>query len=364
MTAAVNGTVWLWSADGSPETYFLADDASPDRIFDVAFDPQGEYILIGVRRHAGLWTWEGDLLLELRSSGYKVQKVRFTPDGSHIVTIADNPSGGAAAMVDLWSRAGRHVVSPHGPNAVGTFFDPHSRYFCLQSSADVRIFDVNGQLLGAIAAATGIHLRDLAISTDGDFVAPLFSDLKVRLWEFNRRRRAGAVEIARIGNIAHVVQTANSLQLEKRLRDCGSNPRVLRSGTTFFRCELSGFSACVCLRSRSTPGASSPRYQNARHETSIRATHLAAAVGPLRHPKHQLCITGYPALKFLNGVCRLPMKRPTSAVEAGTMECSQWSTCPRGRADLPLYLRSVAVRRTGEPTVDLFAHTRCNLQGF
>ena len=37
---------------------------------------------------------------------------------------------------------------------------------------------------------------------------------------------------------------------------------------------------------------------------------------------------------------------------------------PRRRADLPLYLRSGAVRETGEPAVDLFAHAGCHPQGF
>ncbi len=37
---------------------------------------------------------------------------------------------------------------------------------------------------------------------------------------------------------------------------------------------------------------------------------------------------------------------------------------PRGRADLPLYLRGGAVRQTRQSAVDLFAHARCHPQGF
>lgn len=167
MTAAINGAVWLWGADGSPEGNFLADNASPDRIFDVDLDPQDEYILVGIRNEAGLWTWQGDLALELPSSGYKVLRVRFMPDGFRIVTIADNPSGGPSALVDLWNRDGEKLASPSAPNANEIIFDPESRYFCLQSSTDARIFDRDGALLGTLAAAAGTYIRSLAISATG-----------------------------------------------------------------------------------------------------------------------------------------------------------------------------------------------------
>jgi hypothetical protein len=66
-TAAQNGMVWLWRADGSFTESFVADTASPDRIFQTDVDPQGEYILVGVRNRASLWTWAAELQLELPS---------------------------------------------------------------------------------------------------------------------------------------------------------------------------------------------------------------------------------------------------------------------------------------------------------
>jgi len=40
--ASRNGMVWIWSTTTAElESAFLADTASPDRTFDLAFDPRG-----------------------------------------------------------------------------------------------------------------------------------------------------------------------------------------------------------------------------------------------------------------------------------------------------------------------------------
>lgn len=195
VTADQNGTVWLWTATGNPAGGFVADNASPDRLLDIALDPRGEYILTGVRKKAGLWTWDGKCRGTLASSGYKVATVRFMPDGSRIVTIADNPSGGLP-YVELWERSGRRLAMPGLPEpSSGVHFDPHSRYFCLQSAACLTIIDVSGEVLGTLAAAHGTYLSDVAISLDGNRVAGLFSDGKARFWHFETRRRTGTLDV-------------------------------------------------------------------------------------------------------------------------------------------------------------------------
>jgi WD40 repeat protein len=195
VTADQNGSVWLWTATGNPAGSFLADDASPDRLLDMALDPRGEYILTGVRKAAGLWTWDGECRRTLAPSGYKVGTVRFTPDGSRIVTIADNPSGGPPYL-ELWQRSGHRLPMPGLPErSYRLSFDPHSRYFCVESAASLTIIDVNGELLGTLAAARGTYVMDVAISLDGNRVAGLFSDGKARFWDFETRRRTGTLDI-------------------------------------------------------------------------------------------------------------------------------------------------------------------------
>jgi WD40 repeat protein len=207
VTADNNGGVWLWNANGDPAGRFVADSASPDRLLDMALDPRGEYIATGIRNETGLWTWGGESRGRLTSSGYKVQTVRFTLDGSRIVTIADNPSGGIP-YVELWERGGRRLPMPGLPEpGYGILFDPHSRYFCIESAGCLTIVDVNGELLGTLAAAHGTYLRDVAISVDGNRVAALFSDGKARFWDFDTRRRTGTLEI---GPANRILFTSNS----------------------------------------------------------------------------------------------------------------------------------------------------------
>ncbi len=194
-TADRNGSVWLWTPTGNPTGSFVADDASPDRLLDIALDPRGEYIVTGVRNAAGLWTWDGKSRRTLATSGYKVGTVRCTPDGSRIVTIADNPSGGLP-YVELWERSGRRLPMPDLPEPnFGVHFDPHSRYFCVQSAGCLTIIEMNGEVLGTLAAAQGTYLRDVSISLDGNRLAGLFSDGKARFWDFESRRRTGTLDV-------------------------------------------------------------------------------------------------------------------------------------------------------------------------
>lgn len=184
-TAAVNGMVWLWTSDGEPIGSFIADNASPDRIFNVSLDPLGEFIAVCIRQSVGLWTWKGRLSHQLRPSSYKTWRADFSPDGGRIVTTADGPGG---SVVEIWSRSGDRIgVLAYAAGTVG--FDPNLRYLCLASSGGLRIYDLDGQAIGLLGAPLGVHVRCHAISPDGERVAASFSDGIVRIWGLSKKRR-------------------------------------------------------------------------------------------------------------------------------------------------------------------------------
>jgi WD40 repeat protein/energy-coupling factor transporter ATP-binding protein EcfA2 len=200
-TAAENGMVWLWASDGSPIGRFVADYASPDRIKSIAVDPSGEYIAVGVRERAGLWTWNAELGQVLRPRGYKVHRIAFSPDGSRILTISDNPWEGPNHYADLWDRGGQRLAQLDTPEIswlpdeipdispwMFLNFDNRGRYFSLASKGIVRLFDPDGRQIGIMAAPQGIDVVDCTLSPDGDNVAALFSDGMVRFWSFGERR--------------------------------------------------------------------------------------------------------------------------------------------------------------------------------
>ena len=136
VTAAENGMVWLWGADGSLVGSLVADRGSPDAVFRIAVDPLGEYVAVGVREQAGLWNWDGDKCHELRTAGYKVQRLCYAPDGSRLITVATPwPESPKDAWVELWPRSGQKVVIDTDDDAWPSF-DPSSRYFYLEAYHD------------------------------------------------------------------------------------------------------------------------------------------------------------------------------------------------------------------------------------
>jgi WD40 repeat protein len=203
VTGAQNGTVWIWSPDGQPMAHFVADRGSPDALLDLEVDPRGEFIATGVRSSVGLWNWSGNAIATLNTVGYKVFRVGFAPDGSRILTISDNPWGSPSYYVQWWDRDGTLLKQLDAPGVVSTSeveFDVQGRYLLLRSGTDLRIFDmINGELLGVLAAARGVHLNAVAMSPDGNRIGALFSDGVVRIWSIDERRRIMSIAIGSPG---------------------------------------------------------------------------------------------------------------------------------------------------------------------
>ncbi len=126
----------------------------------------------------------------LATLGYKVQRVVVSPDGARLLTISDNPRGGGY-YTELWDRGGECICQLDAPDVSSmsrVHFDARGRYF-LTRSAELRIFDFSGELIGVLAAARGVYAAHVAISPDGDRILALFTDGVLRLWDFEERRR-------------------------------------------------------------------------------------------------------------------------------------------------------------------------------
>jgi WD40 repeat protein len=187
--AAKNGAVWIWTIDGELVARFVTDLGSPDRTFDMACDPQGEFIATAVRDEVGLWDWKGHRVGRLPTSGYKVWQVWFAPDGEPILTMADNPGGPPPYVRELWARDGRRLglmswARTREEPFRAPVFDNHGRYILQSGKDDLPITDWDGGYLARLAAALGIELLDHARSPGGDLIAGLFDDGGVRIWSF------------------------------------------------------------------------------------------------------------------------------------------------------------------------------------
>jgi WD40 repeat protein len=203
--ASRNGTVWIWSTETRElEHSFVADHASPDRTFDLAFDPHGEMIATAVRNEVGLWNWHGERVLRLPTAGYKVFRVEFSPDAERILTIADNPSGGRFALPQLWTREGKLVANLDVNTAVDAIpsFDPRGRFFTLSYGRGIAIVEADGRVSGTLAGPPKVSAQPrAAVAQDGETIAAAFSDGQVRIWDYASGRRSVAVRVGAVGPV-------------------------------------------------------------------------------------------------------------------------------------------------------------------
>jgi hypothetical protein len=71
--------------------------------YALTVDPLGGLIVAGVRRAAELWGWDGQLIRSLHTRGYKVHQVAVSPDGRHILTLSDAPTGSVVCYAHMGS---------------------------------------------------------------------------------------------------------------------------------------------------------------------------------------------------------------------------------------------------------------------
>ncbi len=221
---AVNGMVWIWTADGKPSAKFVAARGSPDPLIDIAFDPLGEFLLVGVREAAVLWTWRGEELFRLPTRGYKVLSVAVSPNGQRILTMADNPGGSAHALVQLWDRRGQLLADLDVSGSYTSHsFDKDGRYLLLYAG-DLRIYDEAGVLIGVLAGARNVSLAGFDVSPDGNRIAAQFTDGVARIWSLAERRRVMSIRTNSSGPIAFSADGRRLLAARPSSNAIGQHP--------------------------------------------------------------------------------------------------------------------------------------------
>jgi len=162
-------------------------------------------IATGVRNEVGLWNWRGERIGRLRTGGYKVFRVAFSPDGDRIFTIADNPSGTPFALPELWARTGERIAlldSLDTSTSAVPVFDERGNYLCLPANRGVVVVDASGTVIGTIAGGPRVRVQGQpAVASDGGRVAVSFTDGQVRVWDYAGRRRVMTLRVGDAGPI-------------------------------------------------------------------------------------------------------------------------------------------------------------------
>jgi WD40 repeat protein len=181
LTGSINGSVWLWSADGNLISSFLADGGSAwDNLFSLSFSPDGHHILTTIRQMAMLWDLGGKLRVEFPCKTNKVKRGLFSPSGDRILTVAE----AAIPDVRLWDKDGDLIarLSATGGEQAPIAFDDDSEHLCIADGNIMNIWDRDGKPITSLVAERGTWTKSISFSSDGKYLLTASSSGVAQLW--------------------------------------------------------------------------------------------------------------------------------------------------------------------------------------
>ncbi len=184
------------STDGRLELYTVPDGqrrlslgspaANPMPVYRVRFSPDGTWLVtLSPDNQARVWATDDGAVVATLPHPQRALAVAFSPDGTRIAT------GDETGIVRLWSVAdGQRQASYRLPTNPGDFpiydlaFSPDSQYLAVAwQENQVWVLDVN---TGTLAGAVGRHMRreihSVAFSPDGSRILTVSTDGTARVW--------------------------------------------------------------------------------------------------------------------------------------------------------------------------------------
>ncbi|MCB9135573.1 MAG: zf-HC2 domain-containing protein [Anaerolineales bacterium] len=225
-----DGTVRIWLAESGALLYTLS--GAEGILRDVTFSPDGEWVAVAARD--AVWIWdvkEGTLIRKDENLNGQVMKVQFSPDGQYIgsadkiLWLRDRQTGQIifqSNLYDDWIKSiafssdmawlavtqGRNIEIWHILERTGdTFrmklvrtastysevgeinFSPDNQTLVLANQSALEFEDIQtgetvGWTQGGFDRGMLPNLRSMAISPRGDFMATVYSDGILRLWQY------------------------------------------------------------------------------------------------------------------------------------------------------------------------------------
>ncbi|MBD2194479.1 eIF2A-related protein [Calothrix parietina] len=155
------------------------------RVTDLAFSPDGQYIVSGSDdsndKTLRMWDTKGKLLHTLNGHTDTVTDLAFSPDGQYIV------SGSSDKTLRMWDTKGKllHTLNGHTAPVTALAFSPNGQYIVSGSNdKTLRMWDTNGNLLHTLNGHTA-PVTALAFSPDGQYIVSGSSDNTLRMWDTN-----------------------------------------------------------------------------------------------------------------------------------------------------------------------------------
>ncbi|SFE41691.1 WD40 repeat domain-containing protein [Thermoflexibacter ruber] len=161
--------------------------AHQDRVYAVAFSPDGQKILTGSGdRTAKLYNLEGKILATLQGHTDEVKAVAFSKDGNKIAT------GSADNTVRVWNVAGEllQTFKGHQDAVSGVGFSADGQKIASASYDEtIKIWAENGSLLQSINAHDS-YINSLQISPDNQTFITGSSDKTAKIWDWAGNSKA------------------------------------------------------------------------------------------------------------------------------------------------------------------------------
>jgi WD40 repeat protein len=179
-------TVKLWDLPSGRELHTLSGHS--DRVYSVAFSPDGHTLASGSFRSIKLWDVDSGQELRTFSGDFgAVDSLAFSPDGRILGGRTTRWDNGYHNDVGLWdAMSGRqlHSLSGHAGEVRSVAFSPDGRI--LASGSDdrtVKLWDVaSGRELRTLSGHSG-EVSSVAFSPDGRWLASASYDGSIRIWD-------------------------------------------------------------------------------------------------------------------------------------------------------------------------------------
>ncbi len=180
----------------------------PTGIHALQFSPKGDSIAIAGGSMVHLWDFRSKELVAFKAHPSWVNDVYFTPDGDRLITITPPSQGGltvdldsSGGLVKLWDLRGNQLAildkglfrsesDNYSTNALRQVFSSKSGRFVSPFSEVAFLWDVKGNQLATLQGREGWFEKNLEfnphalqLSSDGERIATLGREDKVRVWD-------------------------------------------------------------------------------------------------------------------------------------------------------------------------------------